>query len=233
MKKYKGLYIYEQGIKSKLEKKYPKYTLIQKCDCEKSQTKYIKLENVSFKSKNKVITYTVATRTTKIKKFNIPDAVSVLPYFVKDKKVFYLVANQFRAPIGKREISLFAGLVDSKDIKENIIEKGLIKAITRELGEECGAKILKITSISGIMAKSAGFSDETEQSFLAEIDINNMQPHLEADEDIFSMIVPANEIENFLEEFKDDISIVLQSAITSSIAIAKYQKFIKDSVTKW
>ena len=234
MKKYKGIYVYEPGIKTELEKKYPKYKVTKRSDSEQGVTKFIKLENVTYESEDgsKVIPYTVATRPTKVKKPNTPDAVSALTYFVKDGQVYYLVGNQFRAPIGRREISLFAGLVDPKDMEDDVVEKGLIRAITRELGEESGAKIIKIIPISGVMAKSAGFSDETEQSFLAEVDIENMQPHLEVDEDIFSMIVPASEMENFLEEFGSDISIVLQNAMASSVGISKYRTFIKDSINK-
>ena len=99
MKKYKGIYVYEPGIKTELEKKYPKYKVTKRSDSEQGVTKFIKLENVTYESEDgsKVIPYTVATRPTKVKKPNTPDAVSALTYFVKDGQVYYLVGNQFRA----------------------------------------------------------------------------------------------------------------------------------------
>ena len=238
MLKYKGLVMYDpnnKNFKKELESRYPEYELVSK---EVSgETKYIKTCKIKYLNKKtgKEIPFELAERPTKVtndknENLVIPDAVSALTYFVEDGRVYFVLANQFRFPIGRREISLFAGLVDKEDFKKGIaVEKGLLNSVKRELGEESGATIKKVMPISGVMAKSAGFSNETEKIYLAEIDLGEGKTNLEKDEDIFSIIVPAEYIGEFLEEFQNDISIVLQCAFTSALALPKCKAFINES----
>ena len=224
-----------------MEKGYPKYKQVSFEPSPTSVTKFIGLYNVTYQDENgKIIPYSVVSRPTKINNTNLPDAVSVLPYYIdKDGEPIFIIGNQYRFPIHSRELSCFAGLLDKSDVELGQPKNTILKSVSRELSEECGeVKILKTIPMTPIMNKSAGLSNETEQTYLAEIGGIPGAQNLESSEDISCIEIKGRDLSAFLDEIENleskqtTSSIILQSALSSVIGREKFISFVKDSINE-
>ena len=159
-----------------LEKRFAKMQVVKKYVPEKNNGDWIRVAKIEYKVEgdDEIYVSETAERKNKIYKEGIPDAVSVLPYFVENREVYYLVTVQLRPNMGKTQISIAAGLVDKMDISDySDVERVVKKTAIRELKEENGANVVKMIPITGIVTKSAGFPNESEQIFLAEVDLGD------------------------------------------------------------
>ena len=85
------------------------------------------------------------------KKFDLPDAVVVVPFHSAENKV--VVTREYRIPLADFEYGFPAGLIDAGETIE--------QASRRELKEETGLDIIQFTRISPAIYSSAGMSDES------------------------------------------------------------------------
>ncbi|PKK95786.1 MAG: hypothetical protein CVV59_01910 [Tenericutes bacterium HGW-Tenericutes-4] len=118
------------------------------------------------------------------------DAVRMLPYFIKDNKIFVVLIKEFRHALNKYLYGVPAGLIDNGENEE--------VAAKRELLEEIGAVTLNIKKTELASYTSAGMSDESVSCFEAQVELVGEQ-HLETTEDITIKIVELDELPNLLD----------------------------------
>jgi len=82
-----------------------------------------------------------------------PDAVAIVAIVNAAGTPRLLVTREFRAPLGRYELSVPSGLVDEGESVET--------AAARELREETGLTLSKVLHVSPPVASSAGLTDET------------------------------------------------------------------------
>lgn len=126
-----------------------------------------------------------------------PAAVQIVPTLITPEGRFVVLTSEFRVPIGSREISFPAGLVEKGELA--------ITAAKRELKEEVGLEIIKVTCVSPInLCSSAGFCDETTQIVFCEAEGIPTNINAEGSEDIQILLVKESEIEFLLH--RDDVA---------------------------
>lgn len=92
-----------------------------------------------------------------------PDAVVVVGILNEPEPRIVLV-DEFRPPLGVREISFPAGLIDPEDYvaADGIVEAGIKRAARREFKEETGMELVSIVDMSPInIYSSAGLTNES------------------------------------------------------------------------
>jgi len=93
-------------------------------------------------------------------KFNLPDAVVIVPFHTAEKKV--VVTREYRVPLADYEYGFPAGLVDPGETIE--------QAARRELQEETGLTVTRFLKISPPVYSSAGMTDESVAMVYVECD---------------------------------------------------------------
>ena len=84
-------------------------------------------------------------------KFNMPDAVVIVPFHTTEKKV--VVTREYRVPLADYEYGFPAGLIDPGETIE--------QTARRELQEETGLTVTRFLKISPPIYSSAGMTDES------------------------------------------------------------------------
>ena len=84
-------------------------------------------------------------------KFNIPDAVVIVPFHTTEKKV--VVTREYRVALADYEYGFPAGLIDPGETIE--------QTARRELQEETGLTVTRFLKISPPVYSSAGMTDES------------------------------------------------------------------------
>jgi ADP-ribose pyrophosphatase len=84
-------------------------------------------------------------------RFDLPDAVVIVPYHVEKKKI--VLIKEFRVPLGDYQYGFPAGLMDPGETIE--------QTTIRELYEETGLAVLRIIRVSPPMYSSSGLTDES------------------------------------------------------------------------
>ena len=84
-------------------------------------------------------------------KFNMPDAVVIVPFHTTEKKV--VVTREYRVPLADYEYGFPAGLIDPGETIE--------QTARRELQEETGLTVTRFLKISPPVYSSAGMTDES------------------------------------------------------------------------
>lgn len=120
-----------------------------------------------------------------------PDAVRMIPYFLKDGKTFVVLIQEFRFPVNRYLYGVPAGLVDDNESP--------FDSVKRELMEEIGAETIEITQTEPVSFTSAGMSDESIICFEAQVNITSNQS-LEGTEDIKRLVVDLETLEQMLDE---------------------------------
>lgn len=122
---------------------------------------------------------------------NLPDAVVIVPY-VRDKEITKIIlVKEFRIPLGRYQIGFPAGLVDPDETSDS--------SAKRELLEETGYEVTSILDRSGVLATSAGLTDETFQYLFVEASYLQ-EPALESSEDIEVLKLSLAELSNLMEQ---------------------------------
>ena len=83
--------------------------------------------------------------------FTVPDAVVMVPFHIQQEKL--VIIREFRVPLGGYQYGFPAGLVDPGETVES--------ACRRELAEETGLTVTRITRISPPIYSSSGMTDES------------------------------------------------------------------------
>lgn len=170
---------------------------------KETNNKYLNLYKFTYKNNENFYDYFVASRrdienlgykTEKV------DAVKVVPYYIKNKKVYVVLIKEYRHAINKSLYGTVAGLVENNESTE--------VAITREIEEEIGASVLSLKKVQKGSYSSVGMSDENIECFYANVELNKKQK-LDSNEQISLKVI---EFDNLLD-FIDKNSVDLPSAL--------------------
>jgi ADP-ribose pyrophosphatase len=101
------------------------------------------------------------------RKFNMPDAVVIVPFHTAENKV--VIIKEYRVPLADYEYGFPAGLIDEGETIE--------QAARRELKEETGLDVTRFSGISPSIYSSAGMSDESVAMVYVECDGNPSTDH--------------------------------------------------------
>lgn len=124
-----------------------------------------------------------------------PDAVIIIPvlnisdvsYYAEDYRL--LMIKEYRLPIQDYEYGFPAGLIEENDTPEETAK--------RELREETGYKIKKITHISPPTYSSAGMTDESVVYVFCEVKNQPEKQKVEKSEEIEILLLSEKELINF------------------------------------
>ena len=126
-------------------------------DCKKlTDSKWINLFDVSYTDKTgQGRQWQVVSRNQRPKcvsgRFELPDAVLMIPFHTTQQKL--VVLREFRVALAGFQYEFPAGLVDDGE--------GIQEASRRELMEETGLTLTRITRISPPLYNTAGLTDES------------------------------------------------------------------------
>ncbi len=121
-------------------------------------------------------------------KFDIPDAVVIVPFHQKKNKL--VIIKEFRVPLGGYQYGFPAGLVDQGETLE--------EASRRELKEETGLTLGHVNHISPPLYSSSGMTDESISMVFAECDGEPSDRLNESSEDITVIFVSPTEIRQMI-----------------------------------
>ena len=93
-------------------------------------------------------------------KFGLPDAVIIVPFHTVENKI--VITREYRIPLADYEYGFPAGLIDEGETIE--------QAARRELKEETGLDVTRVTGIGPSIYSSAGMSDESVAMVYVECD---------------------------------------------------------------
>lgn len=167
------------------------------------RTKWLSLYKRTFKHEGSVGQHFMVSRKEPVPaEKKKPDAVIVVAMHKKpDEPKRLVLTSEFRIPIGAREISFPAGLIDHGDYDGTNGEVSLaaISAAHREFKEETGLD-LKVTEVSPPnLYSSGGMSDESVTIVFGEATGNLSSDGTEKHEDIQSMLLTHEELVQFLD----------------------------------
>ena len=118
--------------------------------------KWLNMFSVAYKDKNGLNkSWQVATRAAQPKcvsgRFTEPDAVMIVPFHTLENKL--VVTREYRVPLADYEVAFPAGLIDDGESLE--------QAVRRELKEETGLNLTRVTGSTPLLYSSAGMTDES------------------------------------------------------------------------
>lgn len=141
------------------------------------------------------LSYFFASRRNEenLQKTTYVDCVKVLPYIPKTNEIVFI--KNFRYVINDYVYEMPAGMVDKGE--------DTLTAAKREVHEEIGAEVLSIKKVTNVGFTSVGLTDETMETYFAEVELNSNQ-ELDADEIIEIVKVNVNDCEKFLNSHTVD-----------------------------
>ena len=130
-----------------------------------THSKWVNMFEVAYLDKNeRSRSWQLATRARKPKcitgRFSAPDAVVIVPFHTAEKKL--VITREYRVPLADFEFGFPAGLVDEGESVE--------QAARRELKEETGLTLTRVTNVSPPIYSSAGLTDESVSMVYIECD---------------------------------------------------------------
>ena len=129
---------------------------------------------------------------------NIKADAVVLIVIVRDADEARLVViREFRAPLGRFQVALPAGLIDNDEV--------VSAAAARELFEETGLTLSNVVHVSPPIAPSAGLTDETLCLVYGEATGTISRVHQDKHEDIETRFLNLAELRSLIETPSDDV----------------------------
>lgn len=125
------------------------------------------------------------------------DAVVVIAVVHRQGEPCLLTIREFRPVLGAHELSLPAGIIDPGE--------DAATAAARELWEETGLRLRRVTHVSPPVASSAGLTDETVVYVYGEAEGDFSQQHLEEHEHIDSRLLNLAELRAMLAAPGQDV----------------------------
>jgi 8-oxo-dGTP pyrophosphatase MutT (NUDIX family) len=125
------------------------------------------------------------------------DAVVIVAIVPHNGTPRLLVTREYRAPLGRHELSLPSGLVDPGETVET--------AAARELFEETGLHLKRILHVSPPVASSAGLTDEAVCLVYAETEGTLSRAHQTEHEDIESQLLSLDDLRRLLANPGTDV----------------------------
>lgn len=92
-------------------------------------------------------------RNQDVSQSDLADAVVIVPFVKEADDTKILVIEEFRVPLGRKQIGFPSGLIDPGE--------DVARSVERELREETGYQVTKVMEKSPTLATSAGLTDET------------------------------------------------------------------------
>lgn len=126
-----------------------------------------------------------------------PDAVVIVALRLDGDEPRLVLTREFRAPLGRYELSVPSGLVDAGETPE--------QAAKRELKEETGLDLVRVVHVSPALASSAGLTDETVSLVFGEARGRLSTEHLDAHEDISTRLASLDDVRQMLQSRSEDI----------------------------
>jgi len=149
---------------------------------------WIKGENI----KGKIVDWIFCSRKKNPMEDTSTDAVVIVPVIdtVDGKRL--VMIKEYRWPINDFEYGFPAGLIeDGLSIEETV---------SKELKEETGLNLVRITRVSNPIYSSPGFTDESCVIVFVEVDGNISAEYQEATEEIEVLVVNVDEMTQMLED---------------------------------
>ena len=161
-----------------------------------TNNKYLNMYTAKYSNDKKHFDYFFASRRDMcdLQKTTMVDAVKIVPYIVDTDEIVFI--RNFRYVINDYVYEMPAGLVDKGEDS--------LTAAKRETLEEIGAEIINIERVGNVGFTSVGMSDETMETYFAEVVINHNQ-ELDAEEHIDVIKVKSSDVEEFLNTHTVDI----------------------------
>ncbi|MDD4276195.1 MAG: NUDIX hydrolase, partial [Clostridia bacterium] len=164
---------------------------------KQTDNKWLNIYKAVYETEKGEFKYEFASRRTQenlvmFNKKTQPDAVRVVPYFIKNGKTYVVITMEYRYALNRIIYGVPAGLIDKGETPE--------QAAVREVMEEAGAKVIKLNMVETASYTSAGLTDESLISFEAEVELLGKQ-RLEDTEDIKLQTVEVNNIPEMLDKY--------------------------------
>ncbi len=159
-----------------------------------SKSKFVTLVAVTYEDqKGNTKRWHMVSRGEKPKcitgKIRRPDAAIIVPYHRRENKL--VVIKEFRIPVGGYQYGFPAGLLDPGE--------DLASAAGRELHEETGLDMVRVTRYSPAIFSSAGITDEAIAMVFAEVEGTPGILHNEDSEDIQVFLMDRHEVRSLLD----------------------------------
>jgi len=133
-----------------------------------------------------------------------PDAVVVIGFVGEGEDMRIVLTDEYRLPIGRREIGSVAGLIDSGDYDcspalfcgKNMapVASAACRAATREFHEETGLKFTPFEVSADNLYSTAGMTDESVCMVIGKASGTPSKEFLEDNEDINTMMLNRQEV---------------------------------------
>ena len=121
---------------------------------------FLSLVERTFSHKGRESSYFFAIRGDTVGTAKRPDAV-VIVAVTEEEEPRLVLTSEFRIPIGCREISFPAGIIDKEDFAQGSVRQAAIAAATRELKEETGLDFHPMEVSPANLYSSAGMTNES------------------------------------------------------------------------
>lgn len=161
-------------------------------ECKKiTDNRWINLFAIKARNaKGKIVHWTFASRKEDPLNDKSIDAVVIIPTIdtVEGKKL--VMIKEYRIAIGDFEYGFPAGLIEGKETLESTVKK--------ELKEETGLDLVRMTAASNPVYSSPGLSDECCAVVFVEVEGKISAAYQEAAEDIEVLVVGVDEITQML-----------------------------------